>query len=85
MPSRLPRQVSLMVTTEACERFSDYGMLSVLTLYLKNDLTLDVDDAESAVHVFKMAAYLLPLVAAGLFAVLARHVGPAPATSPEAG
>lgn len=66
MSSRFPRQIPFIVTTEACERFSYYGMLSVLTLYLKNDLALGADDAKSAVHVFKMAVYFLPLAGAWL-------------------
>lgn len=65
-PSAFPRQVPFIVTTEACERFSYYGMLSVLTLYLKNDLALGADDAKSVVHLFKMAVYFLPLAGAWL-------------------
>jgi POT family proton-dependent oligopeptide transporter len=61
-----PRQIPFIVTTEACERFSYYGMLSVLTLYLKNDLALGADDAKSVVHLFKMAVYFLPLAGAWL-------------------
>ena len=62
--SAFPRQIPFIVTTEACERFSYYGMLSVLMLYLKNDLALGADDAKSVVHLFKMAVYFLPLVGA---------------------
>ncbi len=66
MRAAFPRQIPFIVTTEACERFSYYGMLSILTLYLKNELTLGADDAKSVVHVFKMAAYFLPLAGAWL-------------------
>jgi POT family proton-dependent oligopeptide transporter len=61
-----PRQVPFIVTMEACERFSFYGMLSILTLYLKNELTLPADEAKTVVHLFKMAVYFLPLVGAWL-------------------
>lgn len=66
MPAAFPRQIPFIVTTEACERFSFYGMLSILTLYLKNELALGADDAKSVVHVFKMAVYFLPLAGAWL-------------------
>jgi len=65
MPATFPRQIPYIVATEACERFSYYGMLSILTLYLKNELALGGDDAKSVVHVFKMAAYFLPLAGPG--------------------
>jgi len=64
--SRFPRQLPFIVTTEACERFSYYGMLSILTLYLKNELRMEADDAKETVHLFKMAAYFLPLAGAWL-------------------
>ena len=66
MAAPLPRQLPFIVTTEACERFSYYGMLSILTLYLKNELRLEADDAKSVVHLFKMAVYFLPLAGAWL-------------------
>lgn len=65
-PPALPAQVPFIVSTEACERFSYYGMLSVLTLYLKNELSLGADDAKATVHLFKTAVYLLPLAGAWL-------------------
>jgi POT family proton-dependent oligopeptide transporter len=60
----MPRQVPFIVTMEACERFSFYGMLSILTLYLKNELVMAADDAKTIVHMFKMAVYFLPLAGA---------------------
>lgn len=60
----LPRQVPFIVGMEACERFSFYGMLSILTLYLKNELEMHADDAKTVVHLFKMAVYFLPLAGA---------------------
>jgi proton-dependent oligopeptide transporter, POT family len=59
-----PRQISYIVTTEACERFSFYGMLSILTLYLRDELRMEESGAKSLVHLFKMAVYFLPLAGA---------------------
>ncbi len=64
MPSELPRQVRYIVITEACERFSYYGMLSILTLYLKNVLAMGEGETKESVHLFKMAVYFLPLAGA---------------------
>lgn len=59
-----PRQVPYIVATEACERFSFYGMLSILTLYLRDELRMEESGAKSLVHLFKMAVYFLPLAGA---------------------
>ncbi|MBL9172557.1 MAG: POT family MFS transporter [Verrucomicrobiales bacterium] len=59
-----PRQLPFIVTTEACERFSYYGMLSILTLYLRDPLALGDTGAKEVVHLFKMAVYFLPLLGA---------------------
>ncbi len=66
MAAGFPRQIPFIVTTEACERLSYYGMLSVLTLYLKNELALGEDGSKTLVHLFKMAVYFLPLAGAWL-------------------
>ena len=62
MQERLPAQVRFIISTEACERFSYYGMLSILTLYLKNQLRLPEEQSKEIVHLFKMATYFLPLL-----------------------
>jgi len=64
MPLKIPRQVGFIVSTEACERFSYYGMLSILMLYLKNQLNLAEAGAKEVVHLFKMAVYFLPVAGA---------------------
>ena len=58
---RMPAQIRFIVGNEACERFAYYGMLSILTLYLKNRLQMDKAEATEVAHVFKMAVYFLPL------------------------
>src|SRR5688500_7831962 len=57
-----PRQIKFIVGNEACERFSYYGMLSILTLYLSNAMGMGGDRATQTVHLFAMAVYFLPLL-----------------------
>lgn len=59
---RMPAQIRYIVGNEACERLTYYGILSVLTLYLKNALGMDKAEATEVAHVFKMGVYFLPLV-----------------------
>jgi proton-dependent oligopeptide transporter, POT family len=57
-----PRQIKYIVGNEACERFSYYGMLSILTLYLSDVIRMGEDRATEVVHLFATAVYFLPLV-----------------------
>lgn len=61
---KYPKSVFFIVSNEFCERFSFYGMRTVLTLYLGN--TLNYDDSTSTViyHVFTMFVYFFPLLGA---------------------
>lgn len=59
---RFPPQVKFIVGNEACERFSYYGMVSVLLLYMTSVLHLTETDAKAQVHLFKTAVYFLPLL-----------------------
>ena len=71
---RLPPQAKYIVGNEACERFSFYGVKSILTgyvatLYVKAGM--EPGDAEKAtakaiVHLWVFATYFLPLVGAWL-------------------
>jgi POT family proton-dependent oligopeptide transporter len=60
-PGRYPPQVKYIVGNEACERFSFYGMASILALYLNEHLLYPVRDTTAYYHLFIMATYLLPL------------------------
>jgi len=62
MAGTLPRQAAYIVTTEACERFSYYGMLSILSLYLAKGMGLGEDRGKEIVHWFGTAAYFLPIL-----------------------
>ncbi len=61
-PERNPPQVKFIVGTEACERFSFYGMSSILTVYMLQHLLLGEREAKATYHYFVMATYLTPLV-----------------------
>lgn len=74
--SRFPRSVFFIVGTEACERFSFYGMRSILTLYIIYELMKDLsasgadglraaeDYATTIGHLFTMGVYFMPLLGA---------------------
>jgi proton-dependent oligopeptide transporter, POT family len=57
-----PRSVPYIVGSEGAERFSFYGMRSVLTVYMAQYLLVPAHQAEAAYHYFIMACYLTPLV-----------------------
>jgi POT family proton-dependent oligopeptide transporter len=59
---KFPRQIKFIVGNEACERFSYYGMLSILELYLSNRIGLGQTRATETVHLFATAVYFLPLL-----------------------
>ncbi len=61
-PERYPPQVKYIVGNEACERFSFYGMASILVLYMNEGLLYPERDAKAYYHLFIMASFLTPLV-----------------------
>ena len=61
MRSGFPPQIKYIVGNEACERFSYYGMLSILTLYLKNVMDMGESGAKQVAHLFMTGVYFLPL------------------------
>jgi POT family proton-dependent oligopeptide transporter len=61
-PGGYPPQVKYIVGNEACERFSFYGMASILVLYMNEHLLYAERDAKAYYHLFMMATYLTPLV-----------------------
>src|SRR5476649_2386701 len=62
--SRLPPQIKFIVGNEAAERFSFYGMRSILTLFLTGYMMMTVPNAEATYHWFVAACYFLPLFGA---------------------
>ena len=64
---RLPPQTKYIVGNEACERFSFYGIVAILTNYattLYGGGDLAAEEAKETVHWFKMACYVMPLLGA---------------------
>uniref|UniRef100_F6VJT7 Solute carrier family 15 member 2 n=1 Tax=Ciona intestinalis TaxID=7719 RepID=F6VJT7_CIOIN len=59
-----PKHIFFIVGNEFCERFSYYGMRSVLLLYLRDYLHWDDDTSTAVYHAFTVLAYLFPLVGA---------------------
>ena len=63
---KLPRGVPFIIGNEAAERFSYYGMLSILTLYLSRGLQMGDTQGKEIMHLFATAVYFLPLFGAWL-------------------
>ncbi len=61
-PRRYPPQVKFIVGNEACERFSFYGMRSILVTYMVTALLFSQRDAKAYFHYFVAATYFTPLV-----------------------
>jgi len=60
-----PLQVGFILGNEFCERYSYYGMRTVLVLYLSSDLIgWDENTATAVYHAFTVLAYLFPLLGA---------------------
>ena len=59
---RLPRAVKYIIGNEACERFSFYGMSTILVPYMQQFLGWGHTTAESIYHVFIFAAYGMTVV-----------------------
>lgn len=62
--AKIPLRALFIVSNEACERLSFYGMSAVLTLYMTNVLGMDKNHATEVSHLFKGAVYFLPLLGA---------------------
>jgi POT family proton-dependent oligopeptide transporter len=59
---RFPSQIKFIIGNEACERFSYYGVLGILELYLKERMNMGDSGATEVVHYFGTAVYFLPLL-----------------------
>ncbi len=63
---RFPKQVKYIIGNEACERFSFYGMQSILVIFMTENLHMAQENAKAVYHLFVAACYLLPLFGAYL-------------------
>ncbi|KAL6425606.1 hypothetical protein ACFW04_009623 [Cataglyphis niger] len=61
---KYPKSVFFIVTNEFCERFSFYGMRTILALYLSDMLKYSEDTATMIYHVFICFVYFFPLLGA---------------------
>lgn len=59
-----PKKVFFIMANEFCERFSFYGLRTVLVLYMKN--VLDLGDSSSTIffHLFAALCYIMPVFGA---------------------
>jgi POT family proton-dependent oligopeptide transporter len=69
--SRWPRQIKYIVGNEACERFSYYGMRSILAGYITGEvarggLGQSPDVSTEVMHLFVFVNYFMPLLGAWL-------------------
>ena len=58
---RFPKAIKYIIGNEACERFSYYGVVGILELYLKDQMHMGAGGATKMVHCFGTAVYFLPL------------------------
>jgi len=61
---KYPSQIKYIVGNEACERYSYYGMTSILTVFLTGSLLMQDSVATETYHNFKAACYFTPLIGA---------------------
>jgi len=60
--AKMPKGIPYIIGNEAAERFSFYGMKTILVLFMTNYLLMSENKSTIWVHTFLMAAYLLPLI-----------------------
>ena len=64
----MPRQIPYIITNEACERFSFYGMRNILVPFLISTLLLFIpsehraSEAKHVFHTFVIGVYFFPLL-----------------------
>lgn len=59
---RYPPQVKYIIGNEICERFSFYGLMGILEVYMADRLKLGGPEATEILHLFGAAVYFLPLL-----------------------
>lgn len=59
---RFPPQIKYIVGNEAAERFSFYGMRSILVVFMMQQLLMPEHEAKGIYHLFVSAAYFMPLI-----------------------
>ena len=59
-----PKSVFFIISNEFCERFSYYGMKTILVLYFRDVLQYSENTSTMAFHIFSMACYFTPVIGA---------------------
>lgn len=62
--TRFPTQIKYIVWNEACERYSYYGMRSILVIFLVSYFHMQNSDATADYHIFAGLCYLFPVLGA---------------------
>ena len=57
-----PKIVFLIILNEFCERFSFYGLKTVLYIYFTDFIKLDKDTATAIYHAYSMFCYFTPII-----------------------
>src|SRR6185503_17870055 len=61
---RWPPQTKFIIGNEAAERFSYYGLVSILMVYITGVLEQSKDEGTQIIHLFKFVNYFMPLLGA---------------------
>ncbi len=62
--NKFPPQIKYIVGNEACERYSYYGMKSILVVFMIQVLLFQETDATFTYHIFSSLCYFFPLLGA---------------------
>ncbi|RNA38646.1 solute carrier family 15 member 1-like isoform X1 [Brachionus plicatilis] len=62
--NKYPKTVFLIILNEFCERFSYYGIRTVLFLYLTNFIKIEQHSATAIYHAFTVICYFTPILGA---------------------
>ena len=57
--NKFPSQIKYIVGNEACERYSYYGMRSILTVFMIQVLLFQEAEATSLYHLFAYTSYYI--------------------------
>lgn len=60
--NKYPPQIKYILGNEICERYSFYGMRSILTIFMVQYLLFTKSNAEATYHMFVASAYFTPLL-----------------------
>ncbi len=63
---KFPPQIKYLIGNEGCERFSFYGMRTILTVFMVQYLAIEAGFATEVYHIFVAGCYLTPLAGAYL-------------------